>query len=88
MIRNNLCVHTETRIGQKLPVDWEAKVIKFRKFVQERISGVEELHVGNMDEVPVSFDLPTARTVNLKGEKEVSITQQDIKSQISLLYCA
>jgi hypothetical protein len=26
-----------------------------------------------MDEVPVSFDMPSSRTVNLKGTKEVSV---------------
>ena len=37
------------------------------------ITDVEALHLGNMDEVPVSFDLPSSCTVNLEGSKEVSI---------------
>ncbi|KAG8223627.1 hypothetical protein J437_LFUL003495 [Ladona fulva] len=34
MRRNNLSVRASTSKGQKLPIDWEAKVIKFRQFVR------------------------------------------------------
>jgi hypothetical protein len=34
---------------------------------------VDPAHFGNMDEVPVSFDLPGSRTVHLKGAKELSV---------------
>lgn len=34
----------------------------------------ELVNIGNMDETPVWFDMPSARTVNTRGEKTVSIT--------------
>ncbi|KAG8237940.1 hypothetical protein J437_LFUL017314 [Ladona fulva] len=88
MRRNNLSVHALTSIGQKLPIDWEANAITFRQFVKESIFRLEEMHVGIMDEVTVSFDLPTARMVNLKGAKEVSITTTGYeKSNFTVLLC-
>ncbi|KAG8235762.1 hypothetical protein J437_LFUL015383 [Ladona fulva] len=70
---NNLCIRTTSSVGQKLPQDWEAKVEKFRLYVKENLYSVNPAHFGNMDEVPVSFDLPGSRTVHLKGSKEVSV---------------
>ncbi|KAG8232042.1 hypothetical protein J437_LFUL014440 [Ladona fulva] len=70
MRRNNLSVHASTSNGEKLPIDWEAKVIKFRQFVKESIFRVKKMYVGNMDKVFVSFDLPTARMVNLKVQRK------------------
>ena len=31
------------------------------------------VHIGNMDETPVWFDMPSARTVNAKGTKTVLV---------------
>ena len=45
------------KLGQKLPSDWEAKVAKFHLYLRENLFGVDSCHFGNMDEVPVSFDL-------------------------------
>ncbi|KAG8239088.1 hypothetical protein J437_LFUL018809 [Ladona fulva] len=74
MRRNNLSVRSSTSVGQKLPSDWEAKVAKFRLYLKENLCGVDFQHFGNIDEVPVSFDMPASRSVNLKGAKEVSVT--------------
>ncbi|KAG8229125.1 hypothetical protein J437_LFUL009714 [Ladona fulva] len=74
MRRNNLSVRSSTSVGQKLPSDWEAKVAKFRLYLKKNLCGVDFQHFGNMDEVPVSFNMPASRTVNLKGAKEVSVT--------------
>jgi hypothetical protein len=61
-------------VGQKLPDDWEANAEKFRLYAKENLCGVDPAHFGNMDEVPISFDLPGSRTVHLKGAKEVSLS--------------
>jgi hypothetical protein len=60
-------------VGQKLPDDWEAKAEKFRLYVKENLCGVDPAHFGNMDKLPVSFDLPGSRTRHLKGAKVVSV---------------
>jgi hypothetical protein len=54
--------------------DWEAKVEKFTLYIKENLCGVDPAHFGNMDEVPVSFDLPASRTVHLKRAKQVSVS--------------
>jgi hypothetical protein len=74
MKRNNVSVCFSTSVGQKLPSDWKAEVAKFRLYLRENLFGVDSCHFGNMDEVPVSFDMPSSRTVNLKGPKEVDST--------------
>jgi hypothetical protein len=63
MRRNNLCIRSTSSVGQKLPDDWEAKVEKFRLYVKENLCDVDPAHFGNMDEMPVNFDLPGSRTV-------------------------
>lgn len=73
MKRNNLSNRCITSIGQKLPIDWEAKVENFRKFIIDNSHDTELYNIGNMDEVPISFDLPKSRTVNLKGAKEITV---------------
>ena len=64
MKRNNLSVRARTTVGQPLPDDWEQKTLDFRHFVLRRKL---ELKVTadndfNMDEVPMTFDSPNART--------------------------
>jgi hypothetical protein len=73
MKRNNLSVRFSTSVGQKLPSEREAKVVKFHLYLRENLFGVDSCQFGNMDEVPVSFDMPSSRIVNLKGAKEVSV---------------
>jgi hypothetical protein len=73
MKRNHLRVRFSTSVGQKLPSDWEAKVVKFHLYLRENLFGVDSCDFGNMDEVPVSFDMLSSSTVNLKATKEVSV---------------
>ena len=56
----------KTKIAQKLPEDLEEKVTSFHSFVIKRRkeNDYELVHIGNMDETPVWFDMPSARTVN------------------------
>lgn len=73
MKRNNLTIRTATSIGQKLPADWEAKAQSVRDYMNKNSVDLHPSQLGNMDEIPVTFDLPTSRTVELKGAKEVSV---------------
>ena len=74
--RNNLALRQKTKIAQKLPEDLEEKIVDFHRFViNSRKKGNYELvNIGNMDETPVWFDMPSARIVSARGEKTVSIT--------------
>ncbi len=75
MKRNDLSVRQKTTIGQKLPDDWEEKVKSFLDFVENEKNSKEysDASVGNMDEVPMSFDAPANRTVHTKGAKTVNV---------------
>ena len=76
MKRHRLSVRCTTACGQKLPDNWEEKVQNFQTYVRELISEGQysPCKIGNMDEVPVTFDAPNNRTVNEIGEKTVRVT--------------
>lgn len=73
---NNLALRQKTKIAQRLPIDLEEKIVDFHPFVlNSRKKGNYELvNIGNMDEMPVWFDMPSARTVATRGEKTVTIS--------------
>ena len=58
-------------VGQKLPVDWEVKLKSFLEFVEKRKADLGIL--GNMDEVPISFDSPPSRTMEMKNSPTISV---------------
>ena len=76
LARNNLALRQKTKIAQKLPIDLEEKIVDFHRFVlNSRKKGNYKLvNIGNMDEMPVWFDMPSARTVATRGEKTVTIS--------------
>lgn len=74
MKRHDLSVRAVTSIGQKLPRDWEEKMAVFELFVKNAIDGVDFEQIGNMDEVSISFDMPSGFTVERKGSSDVRIT--------------
>jgi len=63
-------------MAQKLPGDLEEKIDNCHRFVLNcrKKANYELVNIGNMDETPVWFDMPSTRTVNVQGEKTVSIT--------------
>ena len=76
MRQNRLSVRARTTVGQKLPDDWEEKVVNFREFVLRRREelGIQADRVFNMDEVPMSFDAPHSRTVDSTGAESVPVS--------------
>lgn len=75
MKRNSLSVRARTTVGQQLPENWEERMANFREFVGKAIeeSGLTPGDVINMDEVPMSFDIPATRTVAEAGTKSIAI---------------
>ena len=73
--RKNLVFRQKTKIAQKLPEDLDQKITNFQSFAikSRRKENYELVHIGNMDETPVWFDMPSARTVNAKGVKTVLV---------------
>ena len=75
MKRKGLSIRARTTVCQQLPPDYEEKISNFREFTQRNI---KEYSIGpdeiiNMDEVPLTFDLPLTRTVNKKGESSITL---------------
>ena len=62
-------------MSQQLPADFEEKMDNFRKFTADAIAeyNIDPSHIINMDEVPLTFDLPLQRTVAPKGESTVNL---------------
>ena len=75
MRRNNLSIRRRTHISQKLPENYEDKLVEFQRFIikQRKQHDFEPSQIGNADQTPLTFDLPSATTVALKGSRTVSI---------------
>jgi len=75
MRRNGLCMRTETTIAQKLPREYERKIIEFHEYIinMRKKLCFEIGQLGNMDEVPLTFDVLSNKTVDVKGAKTIMI---------------
>ncbi|KAK6178249.1 hypothetical protein SNE40_013057 [Patella caerulea] len=62
-------------MAQKLPADFEEKLASFRTFVQTKIReiGLRDSDIINMDEVPLTFDIPMNRTIDAKRKDTITI---------------
>jgi len=68
MRRNGLCTRTKTTIAQKLPSEYERKIIEFHNYVinMRKKLCFEIGQLGNIDDVPLTFDVPSNKTVGVK----------------------
>lgn len=88
MKRNSLALRAVTSVGQKLPADWEEKMRKFVEFVTQHKGDFSLAHIGNMDEVPVTFDMPSKFTIDVKGSNDVRITTTGAeKNRFTVVLC-
>jgi len=73
MRRNGPCTHTKTTIAQKLPCEYKRKITEFHKYVinMRKKLCFEMGQLGNMDEVLLAFDVPSNKTVDVKGAKTI-----------------
>ena len=74
MKRNRLSVRRNTSIGQHLPIDWQEKCASFLLFIKTNSFGIPFDLIGNMDEVPCTFDIPHNRTVDEIGTEDISVS--------------
>ena len=75
MKRHNLVLRQKTKISQKLPEDLDEKITDFHSFVIKRRKrhDYDLKQIGNMDETPTWFDMPSSRTMNKAGAKTVFV---------------
>jgi len=72
---NGVCIHTKTTIVQTLPHEYERKIIEFHKYViniRKKLC-FEIGQLGIIDEVPLTFDVQSNKTVDAKGAKIIMI---------------
>ena len=73
MKRSNLSIKARTSVGQPLPHDHQEKIKQFHEKVMVEAANISDYNLGNFDEVPASFDIVRSRTINVKGEDNISI---------------
>jgi len=74
MKRNHVVRRAVKSTGQKLFVNWEATMKKYVYFVTQYKDNYSLEHIGNMDEVPVYFDMPSKFTMDFQGSSDIRIT--------------
>lgn len=75
MKRRHLSIRTRTTTSQQLPKDYEERMAIFRTYCKDKIieKKIQPDHITNMDEVPLTFDIPVNRTVEKTGTSTVCI---------------
>lgn len=75
MKRRNLSIRTQTSVSQQLPEDYQEKLATFRAYCKNKITEkkIQPEHIINMDEVPLTFDIPVNRTVDKTGARTVNV---------------
>ncbi|KAK0141223.1 Pogo transposable element with KRAB domain [Merluccius polli] len=88
MRRNGLALRRRTSLAQHLPSDFGEKLLSFQRFV----INLRKKHsypldqIGNADQTPVYFDMPTSVTVNRKGEKSMLVKSTgNEKSRVTVM---
>ena len=73
--RNDFVLRQKTKIAQKLPKRLVEKVTQSHSFVikMRKRKNYDIACIGNMDETPVWFDMPSSRTISEKGKETVFI---------------
>lgn len=88
MKRNGLAMRTRTKIAQKMPVEYANKITEFHRYVLNARKEInyEMCQIANMDETPMTFDVPSNKTVDSKGVKSVTIkTSGNEKSHFTVV---
>lgn len=75
MKRKGLAMRQRTTLAQHLPADHIEKIASFRQFVlgQLRKHNISSDNIINMDEVPLTFDIPMNRTMDVQGKSSITI---------------
>lgn len=87
MKRHHLSIRARTTVAQQLPADYKEKLAIFRTYCSSKITdkNIQPNHITNMDEVPLTFDIPVNHTVARKGTSTVLIRSTGHEKS-SLLY--
>jgi hypothetical protein len=83
MKRKGLSLGRRTLLSQRMPKDFDDKIIAFHKFVigLRKNNSYFLSHTGNADQNPLYFDMSTNMTIEGKGEKSVLICTSGCEKQ-------
>ena len=89
MKRRCLVIRQKTKVAQRLPHEFEEKIMSFQRMMirMRQENEYEMQHIGNMDETPTKFDMPPSRTVHPVGEKTILIKTTGNEKNTSLWFC-
>ena len=75
MKRKGLSLRRRTSLCQRMPNDFNNKIINFHKHVIDLRKNKEFLlsQIGNADQMPIFFDMPSNTTICEKGAKSVLV---------------
>lgn len=75
MKRHNLSLRRRTTVCQRLPDAYEEKLRSFHRYVADLRTKTDFMlgQIGNADQTPVWFDMPSSRTVAEKGARQVRL---------------
>ena len=64
-----------TNSSQKVPADYADQIMQFRKTIitVRKAKKIDPSHIVNMDQTMCRFDMPPARTNNIRGERTIRI---------------
>lgn len=69
----------KTKISQKIPKKYENNIISFHRceIQQQKMNDFEMEHKVNMDNILLTFDIPSNRTVAKKGKKKKMVCENE-----------
>ncbi|KAF0988277.1 hypothetical protein HZS_6004 [Henneguya salminicola] len=72
---NNLSVRRPMTIAQKLPEEFDEKLIQFQQLIlkMRKLQGYRLSMIGNADQTSSTFDMPSYQTLSIVGNMTVSI---------------
>ena len=75
MLRHHLSIRKRTSIAQRMPDDFEHKLLAYQKYVIKlrKKNNYSLRNIANADQTPLHFDLPSGHTIDFKGVKSVTI---------------
>ncbi|KAG8231968.1 hypothetical protein J437_LFUL008889, partial [Ladona fulva] len=86
MKRHGLSMCTKITIAQEMPADYEEKILVFHRFVinARKKTSFELGQIGNMDEIPFIFDVPSNNTEAHRTET-IKNKVRELKTQIAVI---
>ena len=75
LARNSFSIRCRTTVAQKLPENFDDKLINFHRFIiqMRQRYGFDLSVIGNADQTPLTFDIASKTTVSASGIKTVPI---------------